>query len=123
MEIAVIQNNGPGRISLCQSELFAKDKFKRWVAHKITLHLYAAINWRIDDVSWRVKEDVYFLINVDEDLIGVVFADWHTRGWGVYCTRAEEAEVVAYLFEIYQATWLTIYHFAGDKWLNMGRIR
>jgi len=75
VKVAVIQNDGAWRVGLSQSELLAENQFESGIANEVALHLDAAVDRRVDHISRGVEKDVNFLVNVDKDLIGVVFAD------------------------------------------------
>ena len=114
MKIAVIQNNASWWIGLRQSQLITKNQLKSRIASEIALHLYTAIYWRIDDISRWIKEDIDLFIDVNKNLIGVVFT--HRNRWSCWvdCTGCEEVKIVAYFFEINHTTRLILYYLTSD---------
>lgn len=118
MEIAVIQDNTSRCIRLSQSQLITKYQLKIRIASEVAFHLYASINWRVDHVSRWVEKDVDFLVNVNENLICVVFAYWNRGSGRVDGIWAEEVKIVADFFEI-QHTSFDLFDFACDKRFDM----
>jgi len=102
MKIAIVQNDTSWGIRFSQSQLITKNKFQRRIACKIALHLNAAVNWRVDDVSWRIEKNVNFLVDVDKNLVSIVFANRNRWSWRVDGTWAKE--IVADFFKIYHAS-------------------
>jgi hypothetical protein len=117
MKIAIIQNDTSRGIGLSQSQLITKNQFKHRIASKIALHLYAAVDWRVDDVSWRIEKDVNFLVNVYKNLVCTVFANRNRWSWRVDSTWTKK--IVADFFQIYHARF-TLYDLTCNQWFYMG---
>ena len=75
MEITVIQDHIARDVCIGHYDILVEDKFQRWVVGQVAFHLDAAVNRRLDHVPGRIEEDVNFLINVHEYLVGFIFAD------------------------------------------------
>ncbi len=119
MEVTVIKNYTSRSVCISYGEIIIEYKLKGRIADEITFHLYAPINRRVNHVAWRVKEDIYFLVDIDKNIVTTVFAvDWYRRSWRVYGTWAENRKI-ANLFDIQDATFGICDHLTGNQWFDM----
>ena len=115
VEVAVVEDNGAGGVGLGEGEVVVEDEFEGGVAGEVTFHLDAAVDRGVDHVAWGVEEDVYFLVDVDENLVGVVLADRDRGGRGVDGARAEDGELSDFFYVEQAAAGFGLDYFAGDE--------
>lgn len=114
VEVTVIQYDRARSIGISQCDIIIKYKFEGRIANEVALHLYAPIDSRIDDVPRRIKEDVYLLVNIYENLILVCFAtDRYMRSRWVDGIGAPQRKTTQ-LLHVEEGR-LRFCHLAGDQ--------
>lgn len=93
VEVAVVQNDTPGGVWVGDCEFIVEYELEGGIPDEVALHLYAAVDGGVDDIPWWVEQDIDLFVDVDEDVVGGVFADGDRGGGGVDSAGTEQREV------------------------------
>lgn len=121
MEVAVVQDDGPRGVTVCDGQVVIEHELEGGVPRQVALHLDAAVDGGVDDVAWRVEEDVDFFVDVDEDVVVVALADGDWRGGGVDGVGTEKGEVADF-FDVEQSRLAFADDFRCDKGFDVGGV-